>query len=197
MADVFWLSCSATLDDAPPPPSASAEHGTWRDCLMWRITIHQLRALPGSSVALDIWQAGTLHILVRAPRTRSGSGRMTFAPAAEDFGETLVLVLDYAGPAITAFMTLKGSDAKLRGPVLAALDIESDPSAPPDDALMTNSLREHPGVGDAPPLHHGVASCSGRVALAVDAGPCLLGAGAAQRSVGRVANGRGPEVRCS
>ena len=135
MADVFWLSCSATLDDAPPPPSASAEHGTWRHCLMWRITIHQLRALPGSSVALDIWQAGTLHILVRAPRTRSGSGRMTFAPAAEDFGETLVLVLDYAGPAITAFMTLEGSDAKLRGPVL-------DPSAPPDDALMTNSLRD-------------------------------------------------------
>ena len=126
MADVFWLSCSATPDDAQLPPGASAEHGTWRHCLMWRITIHQLRALPGSSVALDIWQAGTLHILVRAPRTRSGSGRMTFAPAAEDFGETLVLVLDYAGPAITAFMTLKGSDAKLRGPVLAALDIESD-----------------------------------------------------------------------
>ena len=39
-------------------------------------------------------------------------------------------------------MTLKGSDAKLRGPVLATLDIESDPSAPPDGALMTNSLRD-------------------------------------------------------
>ena len=139
MADVFWLSCSAVRDDEPPPPTA-AEQGTWRHCLMWRITIHQLRALPETSTPIDIWQAGTLHMLVRAPRTRSGSGRMTFAPAAEEFGETLVLVLEYAGPAITAFMTLKGSDAQLRGPVRAALDIESDPSAPPGDTL--NSLRD-------------------------------------------------------
>ena len=48
MADVFWLSCSAVRDDEPPPPTA-AEQCTWRHCLMWRITIHQLRALPETS----------------------------------------------------------------------------------------------------------------------------------------------------
>ena len=56
---------------------------------------------------MDVWQAGTLHILIRPPRTRFGSGRMAFAPLAADFGETHVLVLDYNGPAITACMTLR------------------------------------------------------------------------------------------
>jgi hypothetical protein len=82
---------------------------------MWRITIHQLRALPETNAAMDAWQAGTLRVLARAPRAQCGSGRMTFAPPAADFGDTLALVLDYVGPAITAFMILQSSANQLGG----------------------------------------------------------------------------------
>ena len=36
-------------------------------------------------------------------------------------GETLVLILDYAGPAIATFTTLRSAEASPRGPVRAAL----------------------------------------------------------------------------
>ena len=133
MSNVFWVSCSAGITELP---QADAADSTWRFCMMWRISIHQLRALPAESNATEVWGAGTLHILERAPRTLGGRGRMTFSPAAEDFGETLVLVLDYAGPAITAFMTLRSPEARLSGPVRAVLDLEGGaaPGAPNTDS---------------------------------------------------------------
>jgi hypothetical protein len=48
---------------------------------------------------------------------------MTFSPPSDDCGETLILVLDYAGPAITTFMTLRRETATLSGPVRAALEL--------------------------------------------------------------------------
>ena len=105
---------------------------------MWRITIHRLRALGESSTAADIWQAGTLHLVLHAPWSRGGASRMTFKPAADDFGESLVLILDYAGPAITTFMTLKNAEASLRGPVRAALDVTGQAS----DSSLRNTWRD-------------------------------------------------------
>ncbi len=96
---------------------------------MWLITIHQLRALRPVTSAFDIWQAGTLRILVRAPRTRAGSGRVTFAPPATDFGETIALVLDYQGPAITTFMTLRSSRSLSGGTVRATLQFDGPPDS--------------------------------------------------------------------
>ena len=122
MADVFWLSRSAIRGDAVPPVSAT-DPGTWRHCLLWRITVHHLRALSTSSTPADIWQAGTLHLALHAPLSRSGASRITFKPAADDFGETMLLVLDYAGPTVTTFTTLRHADASLRGPVRAALNV--------------------------------------------------------------------------
>ena len=84
---------------------------------MWRLTVLHLRALGASSAPADIWGAGTLHRVTHAPL---GASRLTFRPAADDFGETLVLILD-AGPAIATFMTLRSAEASLRGPVNAAL----------------------------------------------------------------------------
>ena len=47
-----------------------------------------------------------------------------FAPPVADFGETLVLVLDYMGPAITASMTLRRCGSQSGGPVRAALQFD-------------------------------------------------------------------------
>ena len=44
MPDAFWLSRSAVQGDVLPG-TAATDPGTWRHCLMWRITIHQLPAL--------------------------------------------------------------------------------------------------------------------------------------------------------
>ena len=115
MPDAFWLSRSAVQADVLPS-TAATDPGTWRHCLMRRITVHQLIALNASSAPADIWQTGTLHIVLRAPWSRGRACRMTFKPAAGGFGETLVLILDYAGPAITTFMTLSNTEASLRAP---------------------------------------------------------------------------------
>ena len=66
---------------------------------MWRITARRLRALGAVTAPVDIWQAGTLHVVQHAPWLRGGASRILFKPLADDFGETVVLVLDYAGPA--------------------------------------------------------------------------------------------------
>ena len=72
-----------------------------------------------------------------APWSRGGASSMTFKPAADDFGETLVLILDYAGPAITTFMTLRHAEASLRAPVPAVLDVTGQAS----DRISRNVLR--------------------------------------------------------
>jgi hypothetical protein len=75
---------------------------------------------------------------------------MTFKLAAVDFGETLVLILDYAGPAITTFMTLRNAEASLRAPVRAALDI----AGPASERISRNCLPKilyNGFVDDLPP----------------------------------------------
>jgi len=65
---------------------------------MWRIALHQFRALPETSAEEDIWQAGNLHMLGPATHT---PGKPEFAliikPHATRFGDTLAMVLDYQG----------------------------------------------------------------------------------------------------
>jgi hypothetical protein len=63
---------------------------------------------------------------------------MTFKPAAGDFGETLVLILDYAGPAITTFMTLRTTEASLHAPVRATLDV----TGPASERISRHCLRK-------------------------------------------------------
>ncbi len=116
MADLFWVNASASTAEL-----AQRDQGAWRHCLVWLITVHQLRALPADTSTLDICQAGTWHILVRAPRAQAGSGRMAFAPLATDFDETMALVLNYQGPVITACMTLRSSGSVSGGPVSFAV----------------------------------------------------------------------------
>ena len=92
---------------------------------MWRLTILHLRALGASSAPADIWEAGTLHMVAHAPLFRLGASRLALRPAADDFGETLVLIWDSAGPAIATFMTLRSAEASLRGPARAALALRA------------------------------------------------------------------------
>ena len=66
---------------------------------MWRITVHRLRALGARA-------GGALHVVQHAPWLRGGAIRIVFKPLADDFGETVVWILYYAGPAAAAFMTL-------------------------------------------------------------------------------------------
>ncbi|MFM7980800.1 MAG: hypothetical protein ACKPKO_15920, partial [Candidatus Fonsibacter sp.] len=62
---------------------------------------------------MDIWQAGTLHILGQATRTPRPPGTrelvLRIRHPATSFGDTLALVLDNQGPAIAAFKTLLSS----------------------------------------------------------------------------------------
>ena len=67
---------------------------------MWRITVHRLSTLGANAAPVDIWQAGTLHVVQHAPWLRGGASRILFKQLADDFGETVVVVLDYAGPAV-------------------------------------------------------------------------------------------------
>jgi len=120
MANVFWISCSAMPQDVPHAVPGHAS--TWHHCLIWRISVQKLHSLPVNCNVNDLWQAGSLHILDH-PRVLEGRGRMIFSPSTDDFGETLVLVLDYAGPTIATFMTLRLKKAKLTGPVRAALKL--------------------------------------------------------------------------
>ena len=85
-----------------------------------------------------------------APWLRGGASRIVFKPLAGDFGETVVLILDYAGPAIATFMTLRHGEASLRGPARAALSLTSHGSGGVSRTTMCNIL--HDGFSeDVPP----------------------------------------------
>ena len=71
MANGFWLSRSAVRGDTLPA-SAATDPGTWRRHLMWRITVHRLRALGARAAPVDSWQAGALHVVQHAPWLRGG-----------------------------------------------------------------------------------------------------------------------------
>ena len=88
---------------------------------------------------MDIWQAGTLHVVQHAPWLRGGASRIIFKPPADDFGETVVLILDYVGPAIATFMTLRHREASLRGPARAALSLTGHCG----DGVSKNTLAQH------------------------------------------------------
>ncbi|MFM7978929.1 MAG: hypothetical protein ACKPKO_06395, partial [Candidatus Fonsibacter sp.] len=74
----------------------------------------------------------------RAPRTKAVSGRMTFAPPATDFGETIALVLDYQGPVITTFMTWRSSRCLSGAEVKADLQFYGPPDSdsPPSESKL-------------------------------------------------------------
>ena len=119
------------------PAGSAIDPGTWHHCLTWRLTVLRLRALGASCTPAGIWEAGTLHMVTHAPLLRLEGSRLTLRRAADDFGETLVLILDYAGPAIATFMTLRSAEASLRGPVRAALAVAGQAS----DQGCRNALR--------------------------------------------------------
>ncbi|MFM7988041.1 MAG: hypothetical protein ACKPKO_52880, partial [Candidatus Fonsibacter sp.] len=113
-ANVFEVRCSAA-DKLP-------HHSTWRHCVMWRIALPGLRALPETSTEEDIWQAGKLHTLGQATCTPS---KPELAPRskrlATSFGDTLALALDDQGPAIAAFKTLLSSGTQSGGDLPTAV----------------------------------------------------------------------------
>ena len=138
MVNGLWLSRSA-VRGGTLPASAATSPGTWRHYLMWRITVHRLRALGAFTAPVDIWQAGTLHVVQHAPWVRGGASRIVFKPLADDFGETVVLILDYAGPAIATFMTRRHREASLRGPARAALSLTGHGG----DGVSRNTHAQH------------------------------------------------------
>jgi len=83
---------------------------------VWRITVHRLR-IPRRARRPGGHLAGW-HVAAAGQAVSS---------LADDFGETVVLILDYVGPAIATFMTLTVSascrEASLRGPVRAAVSL--------------------------------------------------------------------------
>ena len=148
----FWVACCAEK----PTPEQEKERETWRHCLAWRIkqetaaNIHLDPQLTPEDMVLRTWQSGTLHLLTAAPRTGGGRARVTFEPAAEEFGPTLMFVMDYIGPLVSVFGCLHQGLRNLgpmhwpaTGPVRAALVWErglvtSDgphPTAKPFNAL--------------------------------------------------------------
>ena len=78
-----------------------------------------------------------MHVVQHAPWLRGGASRIVFKPLADDFGEAVVLILDYVGPAIATFMTLRHREASLRGPVRAALSLTGHCG----DGVSKNTLR--------------------------------------------------------
>ena len=74
MANASGLA--ALLSDGDTvPASAATDPGTWCHNLVWRITVHRLRALGARTAPVDIWQAGTLHVVQHAPWLRGGASR--------------------------------------------------------------------------------------------------------------------------
>ena len=87
MANGFWRSRSAAQGNTSIPASAAADPGTWRHHLIWRITIHRLR-IPRRARRPGGHLAGW-HVAAAGQAVSS---------LADDFGETVVLILDYVGP---------------------------------------------------------------------------------------------------
>ena len=90
-----------------------------------------------SNSLTDLWQAGALRTLARAPRARSGRGRMQVLPLAAEFGENVLPALDYSGLAIAAFSPLHGAHGSLESPVRAALvfELPAEDGDPPENTL--------------------------------------------------------------
>ena len=156
----FWLACCAEA----PTQEQEKDRDTWRHSLAWRIKqetalrIHLDGQLEETDKVSLTWQAGTLHLLTAAPRTGGGRARMTFEPPAEEFGPTIMLVLDYIGPLVSVFGCLQKGLHNLApmqwpgtGPVKAALlwddgwesnqdEFLVDPALPPLSAKSFNAL---------------------------------------------------------
>ena len=84
-----------------------------------------------------------------APWSHGVASRLVFKPAADDFGETVVLILDYAGPAATTFMTLRHVEASRRGPARAALRLTGQASEGSARNALCSAI--HDGVLEALP----------------------------------------------
>ena len=123
MPDAFGLSRTAVRGDALSPRVA-AHLGTCRHNVRWNITLHHGQALASRTQAGIIWQTSTLHMVSHAPLFGLAAKHSAYRRPADDSGATLVLILDWAGPVITTFLTLRCSEALLRGPVRATLDVK-------------------------------------------------------------------------
>ena len=149
----FWVACYAEA----PTEAQEKERETWRHSLAWRIkqdlaaNIHRDRQLNDADKVSKIWQAGTLHLLTAAPRTGCGRARMTFEPPAEEFGPTLMFVVDYIGPLVSVFGCLQKGLRNLSsmqwpatGPVKAALRWDSGWEPKQDEYLIDTHLATKP-----------------------------------------------------
>ena len=105
-------------------PRVAAHLGTCRHNVRWNITLRHGQALASRTQAGIIWQTSALHMVSHAPLFGVAAKHSAYRRPADDSGATLVLILDWAGPVITTFLTLRCSEALLRGPVRATLDVK-------------------------------------------------------------------------
>ena len=136
---IFWVGAdgSSVLDAAPSHPVEGQEkaiddtEGTWKNCVAWLIPtalIHHAGA-SGSTGTTSLWASGCLHVLTAAPRTMGGQWRITLSPPASEAGNMTMMVTDYQGPLISAFLALLDADPETSeltepqcsGPIRAAL----------------------------------------------------------------------------
>ena len=127
--DQFWVSCGLKEGGQPRQPrqpagwgEASEASSTWRHRVVWLIPAAAAQAVELDHRASEkfvkvrsMWEAGTLHLLTAAPRSIGGRSRMTFAPRADAYGESLLLVLDYIGPMLAVFGCLRKAIKDLEG----------------------------------------------------------------------------------
>ena len=102
----------------------------------------------------QMWSAGTVHLLTAAPRSWQGKWRLTFAPKAEHFGDSILLVMDYVGPIVSVFNCLRkamldeqlaGNPWVATGPLQATLNWDdagqvAGPASPPISVSWQNTL---------------------------------------------------------
>ncbi|MFM7979231.1 MAG: hypothetical protein ACKPKO_07940, partial [Candidatus Fonsibacter sp.] len=172
----FSVRCSAA--------SELPHYGKWRHCVMWRIALPRFRALPETNKEEDIWQSGNLHVLGKSTRTPSKPElAVRIKPPATSFGDTLALVLDYDGPAIAAFKTLRSSRTQSGGPVKATLQVDGPAKSDPEQntlKLLTAGIVELDlpiplQISDAE--QQDILSANGTYNAPVHVIPCLAGYG--------------------
>jgi hypothetical protein len=143
---IFWVGADAesTMDGAARRVKAKSGHeimvlgdeaGTWKHCIAWVAPTQRIKdsRRDDPAAVAELWCIGRLHVLEAAPRTMGGQWRITLGPPSDVFGGVTMLVTDYQGPTLSAFMALRCPTGELpmeldtptpsqcTGPVNAAL----------------------------------------------------------------------------